>query len=90
MKIILNEVTKIVKDILETSDIQITKDTVLLGEESPVKSRELVEILLELEDLMDEEFSIEFDWSSNSAMSEANSNYRTIESLSDHLKSLVD
>ena len=90
MKIILNEVTKIVKDILETSDIQITKDTVLLGEESHVKSRELVEILLELEDLMDEEFSIEFDWSSNSAMSEANSNYRTIESLSDHLKSLVD
>ncbi len=89
MNDILPKVSKIVADILELSEDQITNDTILLGDDSKIKSRELVEILLELEDFMEEEYSVEFDWSSNSAMSEANSNYKTVQTLSDHLFTLI-
>ena len=89
MNDILPKVSEIVANVLEASVYQISKDTKLLGNESTIKSRELVEILLEIEDFMEDEYSVEFDWSSNSAMSDANSNYKTVQTLSDHLLTLI-
>lgn len=89
MNHILPKVSEIIVNVLELSENQISEDTILLGDESNIKSRELVEILLEIEDFMEDEFSVEFDWSSNSAMSDANSNYKTVQSLSDHLLTLI-
>ena len=86
---LLLKISDIVRSVLDDTDIKVNKDTILLGEESLVRSRELVEILLEIEDFMEDEFSFEFDWSSNSAMSEANSNYKTITTLTNYLLEIL-
>ena len=61
----------------------------LLGDDSKVKSRDLVEILLIIEDFLDENHDIEFDWSSSNAMSSASSNFRTLGTLYAHVLSLL-
>lgn len=71
------------------SEEDINLDLRLLGDDSKVKSRDLVEILLIVEDFLDENYNIEFDWSSSSAMSQANSNFRTLGTLVSHIESLL-
>ena len=61
----------------------------LLEDDSKVKSRDLVEILLIIEDFLDENHDIEFDWSSSNAMSSASSNFRTLGTLYAHVSSLL-
>ena len=91
----LLEMEKLIKEITEflidadIPEVDITNDLKLLGDESIVKSRELVEILLIVEDFLDENFDVEFDWSSSNAMSSASSNFRSLGSLFDHVKSLI-
>jgi len=67
----------------------ISEEFILLGEQSQIKSRDLVEILLIVEDYLDEKHEIEFDWSSSNAMSNASSNYRNLGSLYTHIESLI-
>ena len=91
----LLEMEKLIKEITEflidadIPEVDITNDLKLLGDESIVESRELVEILLIVEDFLDENFDVEFDWSSSNAMSSASSNFRSLGSLFDHVKSLI-
>ena len=61
----------------------------LLGDDSKVKSRDLVEILLIIEDFLDENYDVEFDWSSSNAMSSASSNFRTLGTLYAHVSSFL-
>lgn len=77
------------KMILGEDAPQLSQDTVLIGQTAIIKSREVVELLLALEDAMEEEFSVEFDWTSDSAMSEDRSFIRTVGSLRDHLTALA-
>ena len=70
-------------------DAEINDDLMLLGDESNVKSRDLVEILLIVEDFLDDNYDVEFDWSSSNAMSSASSNFRSLGSLIEHIKSLI-
>ena len=67
----------------------INEELELLGDDSKVKSRDLVEILLIIEDFLDENYDIEFDWSSSNAMSSASSNFRTLGTLYAHVSSLL-
>lgn len=67
----------------------INEEFKLLGDESDIKSRDLVEILLIIEDFLDEKYEIEFDWSSSNAMSNASSNYRNLGSLLSHVENLT-
>ena len=64
---------------IESSEIN--NDLKLIGDDASIKSRDLVELLLIIEDFLDEKHGIEFDWSSSNAMSNASSNYRTLGSL---------
>ncbi len=80
---------EIISEILELSLDKITSNMTLLGDSAEIKSRELVEILLEIEDFMEDDYSVEFDWASDSAMSDANSNYKTVETLTKYLESLI-
>ena len=66
-----------------------TRDVPLLGTNAAIRSRELVELLLAVEDSLERDFGKSFDWSSDQAMSAANSRYRTVGSFADHLVSLV-
>ncbi len=64
--------------------------SVLVGSDSGIKSRQLVELLLALEEYADDEMGVEFDWTTDAAMSDVRGFLRSIESLAAHLASLSD
>ena len=88
MDLLKDEVIEFIVELgVEKEDI--SEEFILLGEKSQIKSRDLVEILLIVEDYLDEKHEIEFDWSSSNAMSNASSNYRNLGSLFAHIDSLI-
>ena len=66
-----------------------TGETPLIGEGGSVRSRELVELLISIEDYMEEEFGVEFDWTSDSLMSRDSSILRNVDSLVGHMARLI-
>ena len=60
-------------------------NTQLVGENRSIKSVQLVELLLKMEEYVEENFDSEFNWSDNSAMSETRSVLRTVGSLAEHI-----
>ena len=66
----------------------VTADTALIGPTAVIKSRVLVEVLLELEEYAEDVLDKEFDWTSDSAMSQSKSIFRTVGSLAKHLSDL--
>jgi acyl carrier protein len=67
---------------------EITADTVLVGHGRVVDSADLVMLLLAAEDYARDNLGATFDWTSDSAMSEARSVLRNVGSLSRHLSEL--
>jgi len=67
---------------------EITSSTVLVGTGRVVDSADLVMLLIAAEDFAKETLGATFDWTSDSAMSEARSVLRTVGSLSKHLSEL--
>jgi hypothetical protein len=63
-------------------------ETVLVGAGRVVDSADLVMLLIAAEEYAREELGAEFDWTSDSAMSEARSVLRSIATLSKHLSDL--
>tara|TARA_B100002019_G_C21216520_1_gene572343 strand:- start:415 stop:681 length:267 start_codon:yes stop_codon:yes gene_type:complete len=88
MENLVSEIKEFIQE-LGIDESEINEDLQLLGDGSKVKSRDLVEILLIIEDYLDEKHNVEFDWSSSNAMSDANSNYRNLGTLITHVKSLI-
>lgn len=66
----------------------LSEETRLIGQGSKLNSLRLVELLLALEEFSEDTLHVSFDWTSDSAMSEARSIYRTIGSLADYIASL--
>lgn len=66
----------------------ITPETVLVGTGRVVDSADLVMLLLAAEEFASERLKGRFDWTSDSAMSEARSVLRSVGSLSRHLSTL--
>lgn len=64
-------------------------DTVLIGAGRVIDSADLVMLLLAVEDYAREELGAHFDWTSDSAMSEARSVLRSVGSLARHLSLLT-
>ncbi len=85
---ILARVCSLIAEASDRPADSISKDTELIGSGSFVKSRELVEILLSLEDFAEDELQAEFDWTSDSAMSMSRSIFRTAGTLAHHLEEL--
>lgn len=67
---------------------EITAETVLVGHGRVVDSADLVMLLLAAEDYASETLGATFDWTSDSAMSEARSVLRNVGTLSKHLSEL--
>lgn len=66
----------------------ITADTVLVGSGRVVDSADLVMLLLSVEEFTRDRLGAEFDWTSDSAMSEARSVLRNVGTLARHLTDL--
>ncbi len=76
------EIKKIVKDIVQDDEAQLTEQTSLIGEHRVLDSLGLVELCLRLEELS-QDLSFEFDWTSSTAMSSSRSMFRSIGTLAD-------
>jgi len=63
----------------------ISRDTVLVGTGRVVDSADLVMLLLSVEEFARDRLGVEFDWTSDSAMSEARSVLRNVGTLAQHL-----
>ena len=66
----------------------VTGETVLVGAQRAVDSADLVMLLLAAEEFTLEKMGATFDWTSDSAMSEARSVLRTVATLARHLAQL--
>ena len=66
----------------------ITADTVLVGAGRVVDSADLVMLLLSVEEFARDRLGATFDWTSDSAMSEARSVLRNVSTLARHLTDL--
>ena len=69
-----------IQDVVADDTTTITDDLTLIGSGRVLESMSLVELCLSLEDLA-AELGFEFDWSSESAMSNSRSMFRTAGSL---------
>jgi acyl carrier protein len=81
---IRNEVAAITGQPAESID----SSTVLVGTDRVVDSADLVMLLISAEEYAKEALGATFDWTSDSAMSEARSVLRNVGSLSKHLSEL--
>jgi acyl carrier protein len=93
MKAEYEEVERFVRDEVaaltgQPSDT-VTADTVLVGSGRVVDSADLVMLLLAVEEFARDRLGAAFDWTSDSAMSEARSVLRTVGSLARHLSELA-
>jgi acyl carrier protein len=66
----------------------VSPNTVLVGTGRVVDSADLVMLLIAAEEYAKDELGANFDWTSDSAMSEARSVLRSVQSLSKHLSEL--
>jgi len=78
-----------VSSITDRDRAEINQDTVLFGTDGIMKSRDIVELLLAVEEYMESKFGVEFDWTSDSAMSNPRSVFGSVERLANHLSGLV-
>ena len=66
----------------------VSSETVLIGQNRVLDSADLVVLLLSIEDFVKEELGVDWDWTSDSAMSEARSVLRNVGALARHLSEL--
>lgn len=80
-KFIIDEVQMLIGD----TSSPVTTETPLIGANRAVDSADLVVLLLAVEDYARENLGFQWDWTSDSAMSEARSVLRNVGSLAEHL-----
>ena len=87
-----DEVEKFVRDevaaLTAAAPEAVTADTVLVGSNRVVDSADLVMLLLAAEEFARDNLNVAFDWTSDSAMSEARSTLRNVGTLARHLTDL--
>ena len=77
-----------VAELAEIPSSRISAESALVGRSAIIQSRELVELLLSLEDYAETELGVTFDWTSDRAMFAERSAFRTIGTLADHVARL--
>jgi len=80
----LNIIKISIKENLEINNISanITDNTSIIGNDSPIDSMGLIQLCLTLEEKA-EELNFEFDWTTETAMSKSKSMYRSVKTLSE-------
>lgn len=84
----LLQLLKGIVDESENASRELTSEDPLIGDDASISSRELVEFLLEVEDYASEHLGVNFDWTTNSALSFKRSPFRSVASLTEHLLAL--
>lgn len=74
--------------IIGADETAVQTDTVLIGQNRVLDSADLVVFLLNVEEFARDKLGVQWDWTSDSAMSEARSVLRNVGTLSRHLAEL--
>jgi acyl carrier protein len=74
------QIISLIHTFLNDKSVNITEETMLIGDGRILDSMKLVELCLALEDMASEK-GFEFDWTSDAAMSRSRSMFRTVGSL---------
>jgi len=77
-----------VKEIVDDESVAISNETVLLGNDAVVDSMGLVNLIVDIEGILADE-DVEVSLTSEKAMSQRNSPFRTVESLTNYIKELI-
>lgn len=85
---VTQRVQQVVAEVGKLNPDEVEESTRLIGPGSPVRSVAIVEIMLSLEEFAEEELGAEFDWTSDSAMSQNRSVFRSVQALAEHLHGL--
>jgi acyl carrier protein len=90
MSVTYHEVEAFIRDELAslTGEVSVSADTVLIGQNRVLDSADLVVLLLAVEEFAKEKMGVDWDWTSDSAMSEARSVLRNVGALAHHLADL--
>jgi acyl carrier protein len=78
-----------VAELMGKDPASVPMDTVLIGSNAELRSRDLVVLMLDIEDRLVDEYGIEFDWNTDAAMSGTRSRMRTVASLIDFVSERV-
>tara|TARA_Y100000588_G_C13401735_1_gene563543 strand:- start:230 stop:514 length:285 start_codon:yes stop_codon:yes gene_type:complete len=73
------------KEICKNDNQEFLETTQLVGQSRSIKSVQLVELLLSLEEYVEDNLNVKFDWSGDSAMSERRSILKNIDTLAQHI-----
>ncbi len=84
----LKMVSETIKEFLNQNNVEydLTKDTPIIGNNSPIDSMGLIQVCMALEEKA-EANGFEFDWTNESAMSKSQGIFRSVDALSDEILS---
>ncbi|MBK1720025.1 hypothetical protein CKO27_20675 [Thiocystis violacea] len=85
---LVEKICTVVAEVTGEDREALDRQTPLIGPDSALKSRALVELLLAVEDYSAEELGVRFDSMTDAAMSPINSPFRSIGTLAKHLYEL--
>lgn len=71
-------------------DLVQAPETALYGQEGPLDSLELVNLIVATEEYLDDEFDVVLTLADEKAMSQKQSPFRTVDSLADYICSLLE
>ena len=71
----------VIAGLVGNSPADLKPDDILVGQGALLKSRDLVMLMLDIEDFLQNEYNVELNWTSDSAMSGARSRLRSVGSL---------
>lgn len=83
--IIIKELNLICKD----NKMRFSSKTPMVGPSRAIKSIQLVELLLKMEDYVEKNSNQKLNWADNSAMSETRSVLKSVNSLAKHILDLI-
>ena len=75
----IDKIIEEIKEILDDPNIELSKDTSLIGDDSPMDSMNIVNLCIRLEEIS-EDMGFTFDWTGET-MSKSKSMFRSIENL---------
>jgi len=89
IEIVINQVKSLVDTLPDGQKFDVTRETVLYGENSNVDSLSLVSIIVDLETVFGSEYGLEISLSDDRAMSSPVSPFNSVQNMADYIYELV-
>jgi acyl carrier protein len=91
-EVIVNVIFKSIEEFNQQNDVQLetNKDTILFGQQSTLDSMDVVHLLVTIEENINTEFNTSISIADERAMSQKNSPFKTVDTLSEYIYLLLN